>query len=800
MATVDFSPQDSGYDNAFLDSLIWGSRWVDGPITYRFVDSGDQTWSDTEKAAFRKAFAMFQNITNMTFQEVFSGDANLMEYQVPGSTWFNPGTYADHEYPNDGVATGRFNVDHPSWPDLRVGSDGFQTIIHELGHALGLEHPHDGDQTFPGAANGSVGTNGLNQGIWTMMSYNNGWSVEPAPNSESGFNGMPMAFDIAALQRLYGVDTTYKTGDNPYNLPTANGSGTYWTCIWDAGGTDTISNANSSAASTIDLRAAPLTGANAGGYVSWITGVAGGFTIANTVVIEQVLGGGGADKITGNTANNTLNGNAGDDEISGMDGHDTVDGGFGNDLIYAGKGDDFVVGGADDADKIHGGLGWDTIDAGFGNDEIYGDVSNDEIKGSGDHLKGGGGDDLLQGGGGRDTLYGDFDGDNRDLTVSGTGNDNLSGGNGDDDIYGGGGSDSLYGGIGSDRLAGGQGADRLEGGADWDTYVVDNQSDVVIEADAGGTRDTVEISFDNYTLAANVEVLVLLGSVSTALGNIRANWIYGNNFSNDIKGGLGADIVNGMGGDDFLYGNDDSAADTLDGGDGNDDYFVGLGDVVRETRADFGAADRVISSVNFTLGDFVEDLVLSGTAKSGTGNNLKNTVQGTDLENFLYGGGDNDTLFGKGGNDIIAGGTGADDMRGGRGNDSYFVDNAGDTVSESAELNSRDVLFSSASTYSLALGVEIEELHLLSGAEILNGNELANRIVGNSAANTLRGQFGDDTILGGGGRDSLFGVNGIDTVDYSDKTQGIRLTLKESTGITVFVAGWPRIRSAGSKT
>jgi Ca2+-binding RTX toxin-like protein len=771
MATVDFSPKDTGYGNSFLNSLIYGSKWTGGAVTYRFVDSGGQTWSSAEKTAFRTALEMFENITDIQFQEVTSGDANLMEYQVRGTTWSNPSTYADHEYPFDGVADGRFNVDHPSWPDLRVGSDGFQTIIHELGHALGLEHPHDGQQTFPGAADGDTGTDGMNQGIWTMMSYNNGWTGEPPPNSTYGYNGVPMALDIAALQRLYGTNTTFRTGDDSYTLPTASGSGTYWICIWDAGGVDTISNAGSSAASTIDLRAAPLTGANAGGYVSWITGVAGGFTIANKVVIENALGGSGRDSITGNAADNT------------------IDGGAGNDVIRADDGADSVLGGDIDDDEIHAGRGRDTVDGGFGNDSIYGDILDDDTTGHADTLKGGGHNDTVQGGGGSDLIYGDFDGANRDTAVSGSGRDSLRGGDGDDTLYAGGGGDSLYGGSGADLLNGGQGADRLEGGSDWDTYVVDHAGDVVVEADTGGTRDTVEIAFSDYTLAANVEVLFLLDGVASGRGNTGSNTLYGNNISNLLHGGLGADILNGMGGDDLLYGNDDAEADSLYGGAGNDDYFVGAGDTVAEDQAGFGTSDDVLASVSFTLGAYLENLTLSGSASTGTGNNLRNMIQGTALANFLYGGAEADTLYGQGGNDVLDGGSGADDMRGGRGNDTYFVNDAADIISESIETGSRDSLFSSALTYSLALGVEVEELYLLTGGLNLNGNDLDNRIVGNAVANTLLGQFGNDTIMGAGGDDNLQGVNGIDTVDYSDKFAAVRLTLRESNAATVFVGG-----------
>jgi Ca2+-binding RTX toxin-like protein len=281
---------------------------------------------------------MFEAVCDITFEYQQSYDVNLAEYEVTGATWGDqtggPITLADHNLPWTNPdpdvpdTQGRYNVTHPSWSDLSIGGMAFSTIVHELGHAVGLEHPHDGAELFPGVerdnAFGDRGDNNLNQAIWTVMSYNRGWSQEPAPSNASGHVGGLMAFDIAALQILYGTDWTTRAGADTYTLPTADGSGTYWTCIWDGGGIDAISNAGASGGATIDLRSAPLTGANAGGYVSWIAGVSGGFTIANNVVIEKAIGGSGNDTITGNDANNTFEGGDGADTIDGGGGSDTV--------------------------------------------------------------------------------------------------------------------------------------------------------------------------------------------------------------------------------------------------------------------------------------------------------------------------------------------------------------------------------------------------------------------------------------------------------------------------------------------
>jgi hypothetical protein len=125
----------------------------------------------------------------------------------------------------------------------------------------------------------------------------------------------------------------YRAGNDVYSLPNVAGPGTGWMSLWDADGVDAISNAGTAAPSTIDLRAAtlvdptdkaadPVLAANAGGYVSWATGVQGGFTVANKAVIENAAGGSGADIIVGNLVDNIIDGGGGKDTITGGPGAD----------------------------------------------------------------------------------------------------------------------------------------------------------------------------------------------------------------------------------------------------------------------------------------------------------------------------------------------------------------------------------------------------------------------------------------------------------------------------------------------
>jgi len=266
--------------------------------------------------------------------------------------------------------------------------------------------------------------------------------------------------------------------------------------------------------------------------------------------------------------------------------------------------------------------------------------------------------------------------------VSGDGNDTLLGNGlanelhgmrGNDSLFGDAGSDVLFGGWGDDRLDGGSGADVLRGEQGNDTYIVDNRGDVVIEDPNQGT-DTVYAAID-YTLGSHVEKLYLTGAARSGTGNGLDNDLYGTGGDDSLYGLDGNDLLRGWEGNDRLYGgsgNDTlfggAGADRLDGGRGddvlrgeagNDTYVVdSRGDQVIELSGD--GIDTVLASVDYRLAANVEDLTLSGSAYSGTGNALNNVIRGSAGANALSGEAGNDTLIGGAGDDILTGGSGSD--------------------------------------------------------------------------------------------------------------------------------------------
>jgi Ca2+-binding RTX toxin-like protein len=214
------------------------------------------------------------------------------------------------------------------------------------------------------------------------------------------------------------------------------------------------------------------------------------------------------------------------------------------------------------------------------------------------------------------------------------------------------GDDALYGGAGNDGLNGGLGADLMYGGTGNDSYTVDNAGDEVTENSGEGT-DTVGTTLSSYTLGADVEKLIFIGSGSFA-GT-------GNSFSNVITGGSGNDTLRGG-----------TGADTLIGLAGNDSYYVdNLGDVVSEAS---GAGSDTVNTAlaSYTLGANIEKLTFTGAGSfTGIGNTLANTITGGAGADTLNGGQGNDTLIGGGGNDTLDGALGNDLLTGGGGNDSF---------------------------------------------------------------------------------------------------------------------------------
>ena len=639
-------------DSRYVDALrTVGLKWSVSPITYYFSNDGDRDWLAYEKLAYQQALQTWANVADVTFAPAGSqGSANFVEYlrnSIPQAT-------ANHGFPppgGTGQANGNYWIGWQEWTQaaLQPGGIAFETFIHELGHGLGLSHPHDGN-LFPGVtSSGDTGDNGLNQDSYTIMSYVHG-PLRSIYGNDHGHNATPMAFDIYAIQDLYGANTTYAAGPNTYVLPDQNTSGTQWRCIWDAAGTDKIAY-NGSRDAIIDLTAATIDDSpTGGGVLSHADGIFGGFTIAYGVVIENAEGGSGNDSITGNSAANSIIGNGGNDSLMGRGGNDNISGGGGEDQIWGGEGNDSLYG-EDGNDRLAGEGGDDLLGGGDGDDDLYGLQGNDQLVGSF-------GNDRLYGGDGNDSLYGN------------SGNDLLLGENGADSLYGVYGDDTLQGGEGDDLLDGFDGNDWLQGGGGLDTL------------DGGNGIDTADYSISNYPgfvdLAGGTaffpgfytETLISIENVRMGGGD---DIIFGNERANRIESGAGADFILGGKRADRLFGgsgNDtlggDDGADRLNGQEGNDQLLGGRGG----------------DTLNGGAG---------GDALNGYGG--YDRLNGNGGDDTLRGEAGNDILRGGGGSDVLDGGPGRDELTGGAGPDRFdFSGNFGhDTIAGFSAWNQEDI-------------------------------------------------------------------------------------------------------------
>lgn len=511
----------------------------------------------------------------------------------------------------------------------------------------------------------------------------------------------------------------------------------------------------------------------------------------NITNIENIIGGAGNDRLTGDGIANSLQGGEGDDTLSGGAGEDTLDGGAGKDTVDyrylgstqrlslslndTGETKSIVIGALDleiekdtlrNIENVIGGAGSDTI---TGNSQ-----SNILIGGAGrDILEGRGGDDTLDGGEGIDLVTYRYLGREQGLSVTladdgsatarvygadgtllvrdqllnienlegGAGNDTITGNAGHNLLLGGNGNDLLDGGDGNDTLNGGDGIDTLRGGLGDDVFIIDS-ADVIIETASGGI-DTVLLDAGfkdaNYTLAANLETLdaSLAARGMRLAGNSDNNSIIGSEFDDVLDGGGGDDQIDGGRGSDLFIANQGN--DVFIGGEGIDTVtYAGLAPDLHIEMAralDGSLTVSVKNSANQTLEtDTLQSIEV---------------VIGTSGNDLLLGQSSANTLIGGDGQDTLDGGQGADSLIGGAGNDTYRLDKDDSIL----ELNGEGI-----DTAEIGPGYLADNYTLNENVEIIDARSAlrAMRLYGNLANNTLYGSAFSDVLFGGGGDDTYY--------------------------------------------
>ncbi len=370
-----------------VDQLVVAPPWDSSELTFSFpaVLSSDHSGnSEVDPSAFspltpaqreavRAALAAYEDVADVTFTEVSGANGNNGDLRFHNLSTLNGAVgEANASYPGPGSGGDVFisptNINYHDLLTPNIGGGrGFETYMHEIGHAMGLGHAGTYNGGSPTYENDALFVQDTEQ--YTVMSYfgaQDGGADFIDAEGNLRFPQTLMLYDVAAIQSLYGAAAT-RTGATVYGFnSTAGGVFDFASnpnpvvCIYDAGGKDVLDFSGYSDPTRIDLR---------DGHFSDSAAMTRNVSIAFGTVIENGVGGSAADSITGNGARNKLTGRDGNDTLKGGGDSDTLKGGAGNDRLKGNAGADKLKGGADN-DRLDGGSGSDTLAGGEGRDRF----------------------------------------------------------------------------------------------------------------------------------------------------------------------------------------------------------------------------------------------------------------------------------------------------------------------------------------------------------------------------------------------------------------------------------------------
>ncbi|WP_091135642.1 M10 family metallopeptidase, partial [Microvirga guangxiensis] len=353
--------------DAYVDGILGDRKWAVSSLSYSFPVSGSYYGSSygegenssgfgalnaAQQSTVRAALRMYAAVANLSFTEIAEtatqhADLRFAMSGVPSTAW----AY----FPSTAAEGGDAWFNKTDYTSPVRGNYAYLTFLHEIGHALGLEHPHESG--LP------VDRDSLEYTVMSYRSYVGASTASGYVNETWGYAQSLMMYDIAALQHLYGANYSTSSGNTTYSWSPATGEmfingvgqgapggNKILLTVWDGSGTDTYNFSNYATNLKVDLRpgewtitsSAQLAQLHWGGSRMAVANIANALLYQGDArsLIENAIGGQGDDQLTGNIANNHLSGGIGNDVLYGLEGDDTLVGGLGQDLLVGGLGQD----------------------------------------------------------------------------------------------------------------------------------------------------------------------------------------------------------------------------------------------------------------------------------------------------------------------------------------------------------------------------------------------------------------------------------------------------------------------------